>query len=418
MADFRNNVHDSDESLQMSYTGDNIIPCKTDHQISDGQKRYGTLLGDTSSNYPKPKTMFYVSFNYADGYTGIDDGEIASKTLSKYVVDVTKPNVRFTTKKMNQYNRIKYVYENVEYGDLKITFMDTKNSNLEQILFKFLRNVDKDFYHHRNGPYTKHNDNKNYNDRAYNSYAQNSDASYGYQWGLHARSNERLFKSITIAEMYFDRLTVFTVENPLISDISFGDNKISDYSPNKITVTFKVEGITNDIIIDKNNKEYYDVIGNHFTSVGGADMAHFLEKRWNPGNGEEIKEEKIFENPRNLSNYQTVDYRQMQVDRSNEKLKRSMLNEWLEKFIEINNNYIYKNHGLEKINPNEITELSINKKLLEQLWNDDRDLENESEKKHGYTWYENPYTGRKTLVRKTGKYKFENHSQTISLFKF
>lgn len=368
MTDFRNNVHDSDESLQKEYAGENIIPSRSDHQISDGQKRYGTLLGDTSSNYPKPKTMFYVSFNYANGYSSIDKGEIASKTLSKYVVDVTKPNVRFTTKKMNQYNRIKYIYENVEYGDLKITFMDTKNSNLEQILFKFLKNVDKDFKHHHD---------------VYKEYAQNSVASYGYQWGLHARSNERLFKSITIAEMYFDRLMIYTVENPLISDINFGDNKIGDYSPNKITVTFKVEGITNDITIDKNSQEYKNVVGKYFTSVGGADMAHFLEKRWNDNSSTTIIKEDFYETPKNASNTQIQNYREMQIDRSNSKIKESK-----------------------------------DKLLLQQWVEDNKDLENQNEAQNNYFWVIDPYTGRKILVRSTNRYKFQNHNQWLSLFKF
>jgi len=358
----------NDEEKQIDYSGSNIIPSKTDHQISDGQKRYGTLLSDSESNYPKPKTMFYVSFNYASGYKDVDKDEIASKMLSKYVTEVTKPNVKFSTKKMNQYNRIKYVYENVEYGDLKITFMDTKNSNLEQILFKFLKHVDKDFYHHKD---------------VYNNYAQNSVASYGNQWGLHARSNERLFESITIAEMHFDRLMVYTIQNPLISDINFGDNKIGDYSPNKITVTFKVEGITNDITIDKNSTEYKDVVGKLFTSVGGENMVHFLEKIWNPGNGVNKTNEDIYSVLSEIDHGES--FRKQQVDRTNDILKETRIN------------------NLRKIYAESVKE------------------NNERESSQGYTWRIDPYTGRKILVNTNSANKFNTRNGILietDLFKF
>ena len=264
---------DLDKNLQVIETGENIIPSRSEHQISDGQKRYGTLLGNSSSNYPKPRTMFYVIFNYGDTF----NSPIPNSELSKFVISVTKPTITYTTKKMNQYNRIKYVYDNVEYGDLKITFMDVKNSTVEQAFFSYLKNNNNDF---NNKHRTLDND-----DGAYNTYAPNSSYTYDYSWGLHNRSNERMFKSITIVEMYFDRLIVYTIENPLLKSIDFGENKIGDYSPNNISVTFNVEGITNDLIYDMNKIEN-DVVGDLFTRFGSEapNIAHFLGKRWNPGN--------------------------------------------------------------------------------------------------------------------------------------
>jgi hypothetical protein len=156
--------------------------------------------------------------------------------------------------------------------------MDVKNSTVEQAFFEYLSQNNNDF----NNKHRK----LNY-DGVYDNYAPNSSYNYNCEWGLHNRSNERMFKSITIAEMYFDRLMVYTVENPLLTSINFGENKIGDYSPNEISVTFKVEGITNDIIWERNNvkDEELDVIGKLFTEIGGEDMAHFLGKRWYRGNG-------------------------------------------------------------------------------------------------------------------------------------
>lgn len=282
---------DSDMDLQIDYSGTNIIPSRSEHQISDGQKRYGTLLSDSSSNYPKPKTMFYVVFNYGDTFN--NKTPVENSELSKFVIGVTKPTITYSTKKMNQYNRIKYVYDNVEYGDLKITFMDVKDNTIEQAFFAYLKQNNNDFM----------NSKKN---NAYDGYAPNSSYNYNYSWGLHNRSNEKMFKSITIAEMYFDKLMIYTVENPTLTSINFGENKIGDYSHNEISVTFKVEGITNDIIWERNNVKNveYDVIGKLFTSIGGEEMAHFLGKRWYKGNGVIKNEDKtvnIINN--NVDNY-------------------------------------------------------------------------------------------------------------------
>lgn len=45
-------------------------------------------------------------------------------------------------------------------------------------------------------------------------------------------------------------MTVYTIENPVITAVNFGNGAMGDFGYNDITVTFKYEGITNDLIID------------------------------------------------------------------------------------------------------------------------------------------------------------------------
>ena len=62
-------------------------------------------------------------------------------------------------------------------------------------------------------------------------------------------------------------------------------------------------------------QEYKNVVGKYFTSVGGADMAHFLEKRWNDNSSTTIVKEDFYETPKNASNAQIQNYREIQIDR-------------------------------------------------------------------------------------------------------
>lgn len=279
---FGNSKRDPDTDLQLDLT--NVITSRMDANVHDGQKRYGTLT--KMPNYPKPKTMFYVYFD-CNGEYGED--------LSKYVIEVTKPNVSISSTKMNQYNRIKYVIENVEYGDLKITFMDVKDDPIEQAFFSYLKTISKDFT-----KYTK------------NFQTPDNIREYGKEsWGLTTNSNEKYIRTITIIEAYYDKIIAYTIENPVLSSIDFGSNKIGDYSPNNITVSFKVEGITNELTID--NKNYsLEALGETIANIGGANLAHKIGKRWDYDNlgtaGKQVNNSYTINHPHVDSWIETLDY--------------------------------------------------------------------------------------------------------------
>lgn len=259
----------------------NIIPCDWNNKITDGQKRYRTLENNSASNYPKVKTMFYILFDferymldilgstrnqtYRDNYYNYDN---IAKELSKYVTDIKKPDIQYTLKQMNQYNRIKYVKTDKKFGDITITFMDVKDSIIQQTFFKYLREIDYDF------------DNKI--DSSWSNYGESRN-DYNENWGLKLESNRKMFSSITIAEMFINKLMVYTVHNPVLKSIKFDDNKMGDFSPMNVTVTFSIEGMSNNLLIDGIDK-YTDVIGKNINEIGGEDLAHLLQKQWGGNN--------------------------------------------------------------------------------------------------------------------------------------
>lgn len=310
---------------------DNIINQEIDGLVTDGQKRYKTLSSNSSSNYPKPKTMFYVVFDVNDEINknlsedmfnndrknGEEDSYYNNCVdMSKYVLSVTPPTITYTSQTMNQYNRIKKVVENITYGDLKITFYDVKDSIVQQVFLNYLK-------------YADDNMSSSYND--YATYGE-SKIDYTTNWGITLNTNKKMFKSVMIAEMFIDRLIVYSCMNPVLKSITFDEDKLGDYSPKTITATFEIEGITNDMKLPYSilsgtkikGPLLRSLIGDKIENNGGEVLSHFLQKQWNKGfgvgssnkneNGEESNMAKdVFEN----SYYNRI---YNQVKDSNEKL--------------------------------------------------------------------------------------------------
>lgn len=261
MATYANQNKDIDEAEQLD--PNNLVSSRSEHRISDGQKRYKTLGKTTSSKYPRPKTLFRVFF---EPNTDMDIDTTMCDELSKYVLSVDKPSVTYTTKQMNQYNRIKYVYDNIKYGTLKITFIDVKDNPIQEAFFSYMKKNNSDIK----------NDKEEEKYRDYYEKTSNYTDNNPSSWGLNINSNKKMFKSIKICEMFLDRLMVYKIENPVFKDINFGSNKIGDYSYNEIVVQFDVEGITN----------IYEgklAIGGSISDFGGANLAHKLGMRWYGG---------------------------------------------------------------------------------------------------------------------------------------
>lgn len=262
------------ETYEVQYEPNNLVPSVSEHRVSDGQKRYRTLGKTTSSNYPRPKTLFKVFFE-PNKEMGVND--TMCDELTKYVFEVTKPTITYTTKQMNQYNRIKYVYDNVKYGDLKITFIDVKDSPIQQAFFSYMMKNNNDIK------------NNNLDEPNYDKYYENNKTGFeDTNWGLNINSSNHMFNSITICEYFLNKIMVYKIENPTLKDINFGANKIGDYNYNEITVTFAVEGITN---MYNYNESFVDAIGRDIFTVGNefgigpSKLAEILGMRWYEGDG-------------------------------------------------------------------------------------------------------------------------------------
>ena len=316
---YGNDNHDKDEKAQLD--PNNLVPSQSEHRISDGQKRFRTLGKTTSSKYPRPKTLFKVFF---EPNKEMDVLQEYCDELSKFVMSVTKPDVQYTTKEMNQYNRKKYIIEGVKYGPLKISFIDVKDNPIQQAFFTYLRKNNDDF---------KENGNKESN---YESYKENNITNFNENtdWGLNINSSKHMFNSITICEMFLNRLMVYKIENPTLKSINFGENKIGDFGFNEITVTFDVEGITNILEYsdeDGKTRSWGDnVIGETISRIGGEELAHFLGMRWYEGIG---GEENQIDN-KYLPSY--INHKDQTIYESNRKIESAQLKQQ-EKMINYTN---------------------------------------------------------------------------------
>lgn len=188
--------------------------------MTDGKDRYKTDDKLYTSKYPRPKTLFKVNFIKDSN----DKNDIDYDELSKFVISVDKPNIAYTTKQMNQYNRIRYIYENIKYGPLKITFIDVKDNPIQQKFFKYLK---------------KNNDDINYNKVN--------------DWGLNINSNKKMFDKIIIEERFLKSYISYYVINPVLKDITFGTDKMGDWGYNEIIVSFDVESVGDIIYNNENN---------------------------------------------------------------------------------------------------------------------------------------------------------------------
>lgn len=340
-------------SIKYQLDPNNLVSSETEHRIHDGQKRYKTLGKTTSSKYPRPKTLFKVFFK-PNEEMGPD--EPLCNELSKFVMSVTKPDVQYTTKEMNQYNRKKYIIEGVKYGQLKITFIDVKDNPIQQAFFAYLRNNNDDFkntYDSTNdsiyikdnkGNFIKDENGNNkisVNEKTYRKYYENNVTHFDdVNWGLNINSSKHMFNSITICEMFLDRLMVYKIENPTLKSITFGENKMGDYGYNEITVAFDVEGITN-IFNDINGSTQSftssdGVVGKQIalisgTEFGSQELAEALGMRWYQGSGASEDDTNDFISV--LNSYDNAGIRNYSIQKTKDLLSKVNENIELEDYI-------------------------------------------------------------------------------------
>lgn len=173
--------------------------------------------------------------------------------ISKMVKSCDKPGVQaLETLELNEYNRKRYVYTGVKYKDVKITFYDVKESPVQQFFIAYLKFICNDFFCKDAAVWEKPIDNCHwYNAKGYKTVDKKSinGTYYGNlnSFGLTIDSNFRLIDRISFCEYYMNKVTIYTIENPVITGIDWGNGAMGDFTANDLTVTFKYEGITNDL---------------------------------------------------------------------------------------------------------------------------------------------------------------------------
>ena len=202
--------------------------------------------------------------------------------LSKYVKSVDKPKITYSTKEYNEYNRRRLCYESRKYQPITISFYDVKENPVQQFFFAYLKLIDDTYLCKGSNNYKR------------KIYTQEFDSENPY-WGFNLDSNFRLIDSISIIEMYMDKMMVYTLENPVVEDINFGSNTVGDYTANEITVSFNYEGLTNDLLVGEYSKPIEPYTNNldesnsnvYLKSMINAeireDIATFLQKRYKDG---------------------------------------------------------------------------------------------------------------------------------------
>lgn len=228
------------------------------------QEGIGNLLGIDTSNDTRTSAD-YIPDKYLLKQLSFE--------LSKFVKTISKPSINFEVSELNEYNRKRIVYSKVSYGDVKVTFHDVKENPIQQFFFAYLKMINNNFLCKNHTDYMK---------PILNTRPDTDPNDYGFT----IDSNFRLIDKISICEFYMDKLMVYTIENPIITSIDFGQNKMGSWDSNEISISFKYEGITNDLLDvepylsefeDSNDKAYLKAMIN---AEIRQDMAGFLQMNW------------------------------------------------------------------------------------------------------------------------------------------
>lgn len=259
---------------------------------------FGNLINKSKKSDDKNKTKNRASLQSASLADYIPTREIFKKLsyeISKMVKEYNKPSPTFTTTELNEYNRKRIVYKNIKYNDVTITFYDVKDNPVQQFFNAYLKFISGDFLCKDHNLWEAPINNNHWQNAEGYKTVDGMSISPTYlgnlnSFGFNIDSNFRLINSISFCEYYMDRVLVYTIENPVITSIKWGDGKMGDFSANDITVTFQYEGITNDLVdIEPYNVEnWQNNVGNDIAYTRymvnkeiKKDVATFLQTKFN-----------------------------------------------------------------------------------------------------------------------------------------
>lgn len=166
--------------------------------------------------------------------------------LSKFVKSVDRPKIKLNTYTLNQYNRKRITYKNVEFPAIKVSFHDVKNSPVQRFFFSYLKCINDTFLLKNKNSYTADNLLEDYD-------------TYYEEWGFNTDSNFMLIDRITVIEWLADKMTAYNYNNPKISNIDMSSSTLGDWNPQEVSVTFEYEGLTTDMF---DIPELNDISGN------------------------------------------------------------------------------------------------------------------------------------------------------------
>jgi hypothetical protein len=175
--------------------------------------------------------MYYVKFEIdpsASNATVFNNRKYATEL--GYLIKTTQlPSYEIDTQVMNQYNRKKIIYKNLNYSPITMTFHDDNAGIMNAMWAIYLGTYFAD----------RHQPSQAYSDTKYRPYdIQGLDA---FRYGLDSGRSRDLFKSISIYTMSRKRYLGYTLINPRIKSWSHGDldNAAADTLENTMTIEYE-----------------------------------------------------------------------------------------------------------------------------------------------------------------------------------
>lgn len=227
-----------------------------------------------------------VDVDLLDAILSIETTRTLAYEIGKMVKSYTMPSVKFETQKFNEYNRRRNLYTGkTEYGDLSFKFYDVKENPAQMFFLNYLKLMSNDFLMKGNSVWAERAPHNNW------MLGENKDEkAYDYNpYGLTTESNFSIIDKITICEFYLDKMMAYTFECPKLTDVNFGSASHGTMDSKEIEVTFKIDGISNDMleIAPLQNSFSSKVRASYLRSVVNSpikkEMAGFLNTRYLSG---------------------------------------------------------------------------------------------------------------------------------------
>ena len=205
----------------------------------EGTKTASSWYGIGASSLSK------VDVGMLDAILSIETTRTLAYEIGKMVKSYTMPSIKLETQRFNEYNRRRNLYTGkTEYGDLSFKFYDVKENPAQMFFLNYLKLVSNDFLMKGNSVWAERSPHNNWQlgeDKKAKSFDYNP-------YGLTTESNYSIIDKITICEFYLDKMMAYTFECPKLVDVNFGSASHGTMDSKEIEVTFKIEGISNDML--------------------------------------------------------------------------------------------------------------------------------------------------------------------------
>jgi len=204
------------------------------------------------TNSGKFKNIFMVKFNVNTTIAGIEREVV--ENLSFVVKSIDKPKYSMDVQTLNQYNKKRLIYQQIEYQATTLHFYDTYKSDAAIFLKEYLNYYFADFSK------TSVSD---WNDDIIKPEFNNGDKG----WGFTPKDDQYFINSIEVFQIYGKRTyDKYTYVHPKIQSLDFDTNDFSVNDISEITMGFMSEGV-----IVENGKSWLD-FGNDLGERNHGDL--------------------------------------------------------------------------------------------------------------------------------------------------